>query len=144
MFKEIVVAFDGSDHAERAVRMACDIARHYDSNLHLVHVPQLYDQAFAVGYTVVDLPVREESLQESGAAMIKLGEEIAADARGSFASTSILAGPPVDAILKLADQKGADLIVLGRRGLGAIGGVFLGSVSQSLAAHANSAVLTVK
>ncbi|SMY07022.1 universal stress protein [Flavimaricola marinus] len=144
MFNQIIVAFDGSDHAESAVRAACDIAGRYNAKLHVVHVPQLYDEAFAVGYATVTLPVSTETIQESGASMIARAEEIAKEEGKTFASTNILSGPPGDAILSCARDKDADLVILGRRGLGSLRGVLMGSVSQNLAAHADCAVMTVK
>ena len=49
MFTKIVVGFDGSDSAERALRLACDISKKYKSEVHLVHTPQPQTVAFAMG-----------------------------------------------------------------------------------------------
>lgn len=57
MFKEIVVAFDGSHHAEAAVLTVCDLAEKYDANLHVIHVPESKEQAVAVGASAVVLPI---------------------------------------------------------------------------------------
>jgi nucleotide-binding universal stress UspA family protein len=122
MFTQILVAFDGSDHAASAIRAACNIAGKYGASLHVVHVPQLYDQAFAMSYPTV----------------------MASEAGTTFASTNILTGPPADAILACAQDKGADLIVSGRRGLGQFRSMLMGSTSQSLSSLADCAVLTVK
>ncbi|MEN8952370.1 universal stress protein [Planktotalea arctica] len=53
MFKKIVVAFDGSHHAEATVLTACNLAEKYDANLHVVHVPESKEQAMAVGASAV-------------------------------------------------------------------------------------------
>lgn len=104
----------------------------------------MHDQAIAVGASAVVLPVDEDALQESGKTMIKLAEQIAKGAGHAFFSTDILSGAPGDAILTSARQKGADLIVSGRRGHGQLKGMLMGSVSQKIASGANCAVLTVK
>ena len=144
MFKDIVVAFDGSDHSEAAVLTACDMADRYSAKLHVVHVPEMHEQAMAVGASAVVIPVDADALQESGEAMVKRAEQLAKGAGHTFSSTSILSGAPGDSILASAEQKGTDLIVSGRRGHGQLKGILMGSVSQKLAAGANCAVLTVK
>jgi len=75
---------------------------------------------------------------------MKRAVELAKGTGQVFSSTDILRGPPADAILNSAIDKGADLIVLGRRGFGKLKGMLMGSVSQKLASSANCAVLTVK
>ena len=49
MFTKIVVGFDGSDSAERVLRLACDISKKNKSEVHLVHTPQPQTVAFAMG-----------------------------------------------------------------------------------------------
>lgn len=144
MFKEIVVAFDGSEHAEAAVAVACDVAKKYDAKLHIVHVPELYDQAIAMGASAIVIPVNEDALQESGESMIDRAKELARKAGHAPASTEILAAPAAEAIISFAERMNADLIVSGRRGLGNLTGLLLGSVSQQLTSSAECAVLTVK
>jgi nucleotide-binding universal stress UspA family protein len=144
MFKEIVVAVDGSDQAENALRTACDITLKYEARLHLVHVPEVYDQAMAVGSAAVVLPVHEDTLAESGQRIMERAVEIAEGAGVTPATSDICAGPAAPAILSVADDRNADLIVSGRRGWGNLMGALLGSVSQSIASGAECAVLTVK
>lgn len=144
MFNEIVVAFDGSDHSEAAVRTASDLSKKYDANLHVVHVPELYDQGIALGASAVVIPVSEEALQESGQSMLERAGKIANDAGVQLASSEVRTAPAGDAIISFAEEKGASLIVSGRRGLGNLRGLLLGSVSQQVASSADCAVLTVK
>ncbi len=65
MFKRIVVGFDGSPESEHALRLACDLAQKYDSEIHLVHTPQPQTVAFAMGavagyHAVTTMPSSEE------------------------------------------------------------------------------------
>lgn len=143
MFKDIVVAFDGSNHAETAVLSACDMADKYSAKLHLIHVPEAQDQAIAMGASAVVLPVDAQTLKERGTPVIKRATDLAKGAGQVFSSTEILSGPPADAILKNAKDKGADLIISGRRGHGQLKGMLMGSVSQKIASSANCAVMTV-
>ena len=59
-------------------------------------------------------------------------------------SDMVVQGSPKDAILKEADEFGADLIVVGSQGKGAVSRFLLGSVSQSMALHASCSVLIVR
>jgi nucleotide-binding universal stress UspA family protein len=144
MFKEIVVAFDGSEHAEVAVQTACDIAKKYDAHLHLVHVLEIYDQSVAVGASGMVIPVQQDTLEDSGQQMADRATQIAKEAGVSPTSSEVRRGPPADAIVSVAEDRDADLIVSGRRGLGNLTGALLGSVTQAVASRADCAVLTVK
>lgn len=144
MFNSIVVAFDGSDHSETAVRTACDLAGKYGAKLHIVYVPDLYDQAIVAGWTTVTVPVSDEDITRAGQPVIERASAVAQEAGQTPTSVAIRKGPPTEAILDFAADKKADLIVAGRRGRGQLSGLLLGSVSQKLAAHAACPVLTVK
>ena len=70
MFRKIVIGIDGSDAATRALRLACDLAQKYGSELHLVHTPQPQTVAFAMGavagyHAVTTMPSAEE-VKEGG------------------------------------------------------------------------------
>ena len=143
MFKNIVVAVDGSDHAEQAVNIACDIARRYDASVHLVHSPQLDTVALAVGAGAYSLKPKPEEVQAAGKQVMDraLAE---ATANGITAQSVIGNGVPADEVLKCANAVGADLIVAGRRGLGAVSSLVLGSTSLKISHDAECAVLTVR
>jgi nucleotide-binding universal stress UspA family protein len=57
--------------------------------------------------------------------------------------TSVMLGGPAPAIARIADEADADVIVVGSRGLSAIGGVLMGSVTQRLLHFADVPVLAV-
>jgi nucleotide-binding universal stress UspA family protein len=59
-------------------------------------------------------------------------------------STEVLCGSPKEVILEVADAFGADLIVVGSQGLGALERFLLGSVAQSVALHAKCSVEIVR
>jgi nucleotide-binding universal stress UspA family protein len=61
--------------------------------------------------------------------------------RGHSASAVVVRGDPVEAILQVAEEEHADVIVMGRRGLSRLKGLLLGSVSERVARHADIPVL---
>jgi nucleotide-binding universal stress UspA family protein len=65
-------------------------------------------------------------------------------ADGIVTITEVLEGPPADAILRVAEARNVDLIVMGARGLGSLGSLLLGSVSQKVLAHATCPVMIVR
>jgi nucleotide-binding universal stress UspA family protein len=69
---------------------------------------------------------------------------LTADEHGVEADWEILQGEPATEIVRLASERDADLIVLGSRGLGAVAGAFLGSVSREVLHEADRPVLVAR
>ena len=81
MFKNIVVGIDGSEPSERALRLACDLAQKYGSEIHLVHTPEPQTVAFATGavagYHAVTTMPSEEEVNVAAKKIINSGKSIA-------------------------------------------------------------------
>ena len=147
MFETIVVGVDGSEASDKAIRMACDLAQKYGTDLHLVHSPQpetaVYATAAVAGFpAVAEMPTQDE-LDQAGEEIMKLARAITAGAGMTDVQTHMLRGDPANELIDCAARVGADLIVTGRRGLGNLAGLVLGSTSQRIMHHAKCAVLTV-
>ncbi|EKE45366.1 hypothetical protein OCGS_0456 [Oceaniovalibus guishaninsula JLT2003] len=144
MFKTILVAVDGSDHSHKAVRYACDLANKYDAALHVVHVPEIEVSTLTLGAAAMDILPTEDRIEALGRPVADKARGWAEAAGRTPDSVSILRGDAAQAILDAVDEKGADLMVSGRRGFGGLRGLLQGSVSQKLASHATCPVLTVR
>ncbi|WP_299046005.1 universal stress protein [uncultured Tateyamaria sp.] len=147
MFKKIVVGIDGSTTSDNAVRIACDLATKYDSDIHLVHTPQPQTVAFAMGavagyHAVTTMPSQDE-VMEAAARIIADATVVAAECGQSVAGAHTEQGDPADHIIACAKAVGADLIVTGRRGLGSIGSLVQGSTSLRVNHLAKCATLSV-
>ena len=135
--KKILVAYDGSTHADAALDMAADMAQRYGAALVLLHAyPHVSD--------MLGTPHYDEML----AARTLLGKNILDAARARLPAeleveTQLIEGPPAQAIMRVAAEEGCDLIVVGSRGRGQLAGLLLGSVSSTVAHHANCPVLIV-
>lgn len=145
MFTKILLAYDGSDHAKRALSTAAAVAKAFGAELHLSHAPQIETPPIVVGSFVgaLDIPPTDEQVAEAGE---HIANEVAGLAEGlgvSLAGRHVGRGDAATYTLKVADEIGADLIVMGRRGLGAFGALALGSVSQDIAHGAKCACMTV-
>ena len=147
MFSKIVVGIDGSEAAETALRVTCDLAAKYGSEIHLVHTPQPQTVAFALGavagYHAAATMPSDEEVDDATDRVVQSGEDIAKEHGRSIAETHTKRGDPVQEIIACAEACGADLIVTGRRGLGNISALVLGSTSQGINNHAKCAVLSV-
>lgn len=147
MFSKIVVGIDGSDPAMNALRIACDVAGKYESQLHIAHTPKPETVAFAMGavagyHAVVDLQSPEE-VQKAAEDIIAKGVSVAKSCGIDAIATHVGKGDPAADIVAYADKCGADLIVTGRRGLGDFSGLLLGSTSHDVSKYSKCACLTV-
>jgi nucleotide-binding universal stress UspA family protein len=149
MIRSMIVAVDGSEAASRAVDLAGELASRCGCALTVLHV-QVDSDAEALAQAQDSLAQHEHSVVGEAEMARTIGQQVLAraEARARRAGadaveTVLLDGDPVEAILEAARARGADLVVLGRRGLGSLAGVLLGSVSQRVAQHARCACLTV-
>lgn len=137
MFRKILVAVDGSEQAQAATRLAVDLARHYRASLCLLH-------AFSHVSDLLGTPQYEHVLT----ARTRIGESLLDSAcrlvgEAVPVETQLIEGPAAPAILRVAQEDGCDLIVLGSRGRGQLSGLLLGSVSSVVAQRADCPVLIV-
>ena len=144
MFKIVLAAYDGSGHAQQALKTACDIATKYGATLHILHTPQLVGETMMVGYAAVPLPPSAEELEKAGQKAIAEAVALAAECGTVDPITQVKDGDPGRVIVEYAQANGADLIVMGRRGLGNFGAMLIGSVTHKVSQLAECAVLTVK
>lgn len=144
MFETIVVAVDGSAPSENALLTACDIAKKYGSKIYLVHSPELDTVGLAMGSGAFSIDPSATRIKFSGKVVMDKAKDIIQHQGCEPAECVIRNGGPADEVLKQAEKVNADLIVAGRRGLGSLVGMFMGSVSQKIAQEANCACLTVK
>ena len=141
MFKNILVPVDGSDHALRALDVACDLAQKYGAALRLVHTyPPIFTDSTMGGADIEPLIARRTG---AGEAVLARAREYVKDCALDI-TTELREAPDAEAILEEADAHHCDLIVMGTRGLGRLTGLLLGSVSQKVVQHAKCPVLLVR
>jgi nucleotide-binding universal stress UspA family protein len=145
VFTSIVVGTDGSDTATQAVRQAVDMAKSVDATLELV-------SAYA---PVSQQRLREERRDAPGdvqwatdprrevEASLADAADLAREA-GVAVNTHARQGDPSDAILDVAEEKHADLIMVGNKGMTGAKRFLLGSVPDKISHHAPCSVLIVR
>jgi nucleotide-binding universal stress UspA family protein len=142
----VLLAIDGSKESHLATRAAAEVAA-AGSELHVLSVletAQLLPYMPYPGFEAWETSgTAEEAEQHARRLLSRVSERIGAE--GSTVEESHLAvGKPDKEIVGLAGELDAELVVLGSRGLGAVGRVLLGSVSDSVVRHALSSVLVVR
>ena len=147
MFAKIVVGIDGSQSAEDALKIACDLAQKYGSEIHLVHTLQpqtaIYAMGMAGGFPISTPVPTDQSIREAAEEVIASARKVVEASGGQIKSVHTEHGEPADRIVACAKDCGADLIVTGRRGLGSLGALVQGSTSQRINHLADCAYLTV-
>jgi nucleotide-binding universal stress UspA family protein len=146
MYKQIVVGTDGSTGANVAVDAALELARLTGATLHIVHAHKLstaYHLAAAVEVGVVP------NVVESNEAILEESKRICAEAvanagrAGVHAEAHSEAGDPADALIRVATDTRADLVVVGNRGMSGARRFVLGSVPNKVSHHCPASLLIV-
>ncbi len=139
MFQSIVFATDGSENSRKAQQYACELAKQYGAILYVVNVyPTTSD---LLGYKEYDMLVSRR-IALSRELLDKVIQELSAD--GVKTEHEVLEGPTAEAILRVAQVRNAELIILGARGRGSLTGLLLGSVTHKVIQHAKCPVLVVR
>ena len=141
-YQAVVVGTDGSDSSFRAVDRAAEIAAGTDAKLIIAtaYFPQSEDQRGSNA-------LKDESYKLAGNAPIY---DILHDARDRAKAAGAkdieekaVVGAPVEALVDLAEEVAADLLVVGNVGLSTVAGRLLGSVPANVARRSKSDVLIV-
>lgn len=155
-YKNILVPFDGSKHAMRAIKAAIGLVRDTDSKVTILNVvsmsvaPTISESDPVVGSTPTYIDYKDyEDLYDDS--LKKQREKTIAAVQAEFPDLpqdqvefNTIAHPSaVQAIADYCEAHNCDMIVMGRRGLGAIRGI-LGSVSSGVLRSTDLPVLTVK
>ncbi len=141
--KKILFPTDFSEGALNALPYAVDLAKNYGAKLHMLHV--VYDIATASGLYVPHISV-DEMYKELDASAQKELEKFGADKRMDLKDVeyTVIRGIPYEEILKFAEEKNIDLIVIGTHGRKGIDRVLFGSTAERVVRNASCPVLTIR
>jgi nucleotide-binding universal stress UspA family protein len=139
LFRRILLGYDGSEGARLALEKAAELARLTGAQVHVVAVGRVPE--YAETRDEVD-EAREQAERYYGRYL----EEAAAflESRGLAVRTYLGFGKPSEEILRLAQETGADLIVLGTRPHHPVRRRLLGATADKVVDHASCPVLVVK
>ena len=145
MFSSIVVGTDGSATATEAVKQAADLAKAVGAKIHLVSAyepvgsqrlrEERVEAPDDVQWMVNEREDVEGTLREASELIDETGVSVETYARQ---------GDPADAILDVAEEQNADLIVVGNKGMTGAKRFLLGSVPNKVSHHAPSSVMIIR
>jgi len=143
--KRILVAVDGSTYSNKAVALAVELAKKWNPKIYVIHVleesnvpMEFVEFAKDEGISVLDYFGRVCSQ------IISAAEAVFKEAGIKKVETICPSGNPADEIIKAAEKKKVDLIIMGNRGKGGFSKAIMGGVSNKVCNHANSTCITVK
>jgi len=145
MFGSIVVGTDGSETAGEAVRQAIDLASETGARLEVVSayapvpVSRLKAESQEAPTDVQWMINAREDVEDTLVSVVAQAAE-----RGVECSPHSRQGDPADAILDVAEETSADLIVVGNKGMTGAKRFLLGSVPNKVSHHAPCSVLIIR
>ena len=139
MYTKILVGTDGSDTAAEAVRQAATLARTLGAELIVLHGAKTTSSAPDVGFAVPALDI--EAIRKAGQRILE--EAAVAVGPDLKVRTMMREGDPAEAILDVAEEESADLIIVGNKGMRGAKRFLLGSVPNRVAHHAPCSILIV-
>ena len=139
MIKIIIVALDGSEYSLKALDYGCELAEKHRAKLLMLHAYRsTSDLRGTEGFNQL-----VAKRKQTGEAVIEEARRRVAEASFEIEET-LLEGPGADAVIRVANVRNADLIVMGTRGMGSFEGLLFGSVSTKVTHHAPCSVLVVR
>lgn len=140
MYNKILLATDGSENAGRAAENAGRLARELSSHLIVVYIsssPPSQSRMAKANFNIHSI------LEEDAGTAIKSSLEYFEEL-GLEYTLRVAIGDPAAEIIETSEKEKADLLIIGSRGLGALRGAVIGSVSQKVAHHVKCPVMIVK
>jgi len=145
MFKHILIATDGSDRSDRAIRLAVDLAKSVGAKVTAIMTTWPVPPVYFEGATI---PIRNEELEQNARAFAKRCLDAAAAharAAGVVCETvHLVKNNPYEGILQTAEANHCDLIVMASHGRSGASALLLGSETHKVLAHSKLPVLVCR
>ena len=142
---KVLLAIDGSEEAGLAAQAATELSRETGSEVHVAFV--LPRPEALIGHHTYSAEVRESVLEQARSEARTFLDGRAEQLRSEGAKVAfahLRVGEPDKEIIRLSEEIGATMIVMGSRGLGAVRRALMGSVSDSVVKHAHCPVLVMR
>jgi nucleotide-binding universal stress UspA family protein len=141
---KILAATDGSEDAVLAARAAIDLSARTGAEVHVVHAWRDVRPATLPAMAVDEYARAYEHWEQEAGQFLEEQAERLKGAGGKVAGTHLRTGRPAEEVVGLAEELGADLMVVGSRGLGGVKRLAVGSVSEGVVSLAPCPILVVR
>lgn len=148
--ERILLAVDGSEHSSRAAKLAGELSGCLGAPVVVVHVVPagLFAMTQSVPPEFVNIEhvylSQREMLEAAGQTVVDEAASKVRAAGGSVQSGEVLVGNAAQEIVAVAESEGCDIIIMGRRGLGNVGGLLMGSVSHKVGQLTDKTLITTE
>jgi nucleotide-binding universal stress UspA family protein len=139
MFKHIVVANDGSQGGQKALAIACDIAKLHGASLHMISVEEIPNIPASIDEVIETKTAENHKFHDALAEAREIAKK-----KGVKLAAEVVAGHPVAAVIAFTKAKKAELLVVGFMGHSALYERIIGSTADRLVRLAPCPVLVVK
>ena len=141
LFNKILVPYDGSTYAQKALDIACRFSKDYGSKIRVLYVIDASHAWVIVGG--ISLSMKEKLVSE-GRKLLNKAVEYARNKYGIVVEDKLRIGHPANDIIEEAKEWRADLVIIGAKGVSGLERLLLGSVAEAVAHHADCNVLIVR
>jgi len=144
-YKKMLLATDGSDHALSAAKQAAQLAKDMGAEVEVLGIAVIHPMYGGMHMGAAGISGLEQEVEQAATDAVRDTTAVFTEAGLSPKSVvSVAMGSAAGAICQEADDIGADLIVIGSRGLGRAGSLLVGSTSRDVLHHAKVPVLVVR
>ena len=143
IFKKILCPLDFSKHSNRALDIACELARDNQATLTIMHAYVIPSYPLPEGYVLASSETVAEILSKTQQAMNEARAKAVANGVPNV-EIVMSEGAPFSEIVRAAREHGSDLIVIATHGRTGLKHALLGSVTEKVVRKAPCAVLTIR
>ena len=140
MFKKILLAYDGSEGANKALKAGIDLAQIHQAELWALAVQEKLPRFSG---TIDEVQEEKEFANQHYGKLLEAAGARAQEA-GIDLKTLMRPGHPAQTILQVAKEGKFDLILVGHSGLSGVWAAFLGTTAEKVSRHAPCSVLIVR
>lgn len=142
MYKHLLIAIDGSELAQTALRQGVALAKSLDAKVTIVTVSEPW-HSYAPGEIAMPFPVKQyqDSIAKWALEILAKAKAVADDVGVNSATVHIKEDYPADGILSVAEKQDCDLIVMASHGRRGLSRIILGSQANQVVTHSQVPVL---
>ncbi len=145
MYQHILIPTDGSELADHAVTHGLSLAKSVAARVSVIVVEAPFDYGAITASNVRQIPdaisKHTEEIKRHATSVLERASEAAKLACVSYDTIQVEDAQPYEAIIKAANERGCDLIVMASHGRSGLSAVFLGSVTNKVLTHTKTPVL---
>ncbi len=145
MFKHVLLPTDGSKLSEKSVRQGIKLAKSLNARVTALHViPKFHTFTYETEMLELTQPEYERATEKRADEFLRTVEKIAANAGVECDTVHSTSDQPYEEIIKTAQKKDCDLILMASHGRHGIEGLLLGSETQKVLTHSKTPVLVYR